>query len=111
MKLNTTRIVEALSVVLYFLLACFFMEFLSLNKYDWMREPGDSVCTIPHQSFGHRQIQAIIAAVLLITPLLIAFIRDIILRNSWKALIYFLGMLAVTGYGWWIFFGRFIFCI
>lgn len=95
----------------YFAFAALAIEFLSLNKYDWMLEPGDSVCSIPHQSFSHRIFQAAIAALFLITPLLIALLRNIYIGNRYMTRFYAAGILGVVLYGGWIFFGRFILCM
>lgn len=94
----------------YFAFACITIEFFSINKYDWMLKAGDSVCSIPHQSFSNRVLQAGIAAFFLITPLLIALLRNLYLGNLYKTGYYAAIIMGITLYGGWIFFGRFVVC-
>ena len=110
MKIDKEKLIDLLSMVGYFAFAYLAIEFFSLNKYDWMLEPGDSICSIPHQSLGNRSIQAGIAAFFLITPLLIAFLRNLYIGNRYRMNYYAAVILGVALYGGWMFFGRFIAC-
>lgn len=110
MKIDKEKIVDVLSMVGYFAFAYIVIEFLSINKYDWMIEPGDTVCSIPHQSLGNRTLQAGITALFLVTPLLIALLRNFYISNRYKTRYYGLGILGIVLYGGWIFFGRFMVC-
>ncbi|WP_277950134.1 YjeO family protein [Pectobacterium zantedeschiae] len=94
----------------YFVFAYFVMGLLSINKYDWMIESGDSVCSIPHQSLSNRILQAGVSALLLIIPLFIALVRNIFIKNRYKITYYIVGILCVILYGGWLFFGRFFLC-
>ncbi len=49
-NISKTRIVEALSVVGYFLLACLVIQFFSIGDYDWMQEQGVPYCVLPASS-------------------------------------------------------------
>ncbi|WP_350315821.1 YjeO family protein [Pectobacterium aroidearum] len=110
MKIRKGNIVDVIAMVGYFLFAYFIMELLSINKYDWMMEPGDSICSIPHQPFRNRTLQAGAAALFLVTPLLIALARNLYMKNRYKTVYYMVGILCVTVYGGWLFFGRFALC-
>lgn len=110
MKIDKETIIDAVSMVGYFAFAYIAIEFFSINKYDWMLEPGDSVCSIPHQSLSNRTLQAGIAALFLITPLLIALLRNLYISNRYKTGYYAAGILGVSLYGGWVFFGRFLVC-
>ncbi|MDX6917533.1 DUF2645 family protein [Pectobacterium carotovorum] len=110
MKISKENIVDVISMVGYLAFAYFSLELFSINKYDWMIEPGDSVCSILHQSFSNRLLQAGLAALFLITPLFIALARNLYMRNRYKTVYYMVGILCVTLYGGWLFFGRFALC-
>lgn len=110
MKIDREKIIDVLSMVGYFAFAYIAIEFFSINKYDWMMEPGDNVCSIPHQSLSNRTFQAGVAALFLITPLLIALLRNFYIGNRYKTGYYGFGILGIVLYGGWIFFGRFIVC-
>ncbi|OMQ19571.1 DUF2645 family protein [Serratia oryzae] len=110
MRIDKEKVIDIVSIVGYFAFAYLAIEFFSINKYDWMLEPGDSVCSIPHQSFSNRTLQAGIAALFLITPLLIALLRNLYIRDRYKTGYYATGILGVTLYGGWVFFGRLVVC-
>ncbi|WP_051588703.1 MULTISPECIES: DUF2645 family protein [unclassified Serratia (in: enterobacteria)] len=110
MKMDKEKVIDIISMLGYFVLAYFSIELFSINKYDWMMDVGDTVCSIPHQSLSNRTLQASIAAFFLVTPLLIALLRNIYIRNRYKTWLYTSGILGVTIYGGWMFFGRFIWC-
>lgn len=110
MNISKEKIVDAISMVGYFVFAYFALELFSINKYDWMMESGDSICSIPHQSLSHRTLQAGVAALFLLTPLLIALARNIYMKNRYKTVYYTAGILCVTLYGVWIFFGQLALC-
>ncbi|MCL6361809.1 DUF2645 family protein [Pectobacterium polaris] len=110
MNISKEKIVDAISMAGYVVFAYFAMGLLSINKYDWMMESGDSICSIPHQSLSNRILQAGVAALFLLTPLLIALARNIYMKNLYKTVYYTVGILCVTLYGGWFFFGRFALC-
>ncbi|PWD71440.1 DUF2645 family protein [Pectobacterium versatile] len=110
MNISKAKIVDAISMAGYFVFAYFALELLSISKYDWMMESGDSICSIPHQSLSNRTLQAGVAALFLLTPLLIALLRNIYMKNIYKTVYYTIGVLCITLYGGWLFFGRFALC-
>ncbi len=110
MKMDKEKVIDVISMLGYFVFAYFSIEFFSINKYDWMMEAGDTVCSIPHQSLSNRTFQAALAALFLITPLLIALLRNIYIRNRYRSWFYAVGILWVAAYGGWVFFGRFAMC-
>lgn len=110
MKVDKEKVIDVFSMLGYFVFAYFSIEFFSINKYDWMMEAGDSVCSIPHQSLSNRTFQAGLAALFLITPLLIALLRNIYIGNRYKVWFYTVGILGIAIYGGWVFFVRFAMC-
>ncbi|MBN3125526.1 YjeO family protein [Pectobacterium brasiliense] len=110
MNISKEKIVDVISMAGYVVFAYFVMGLLSINKYDWMMESGDSICSIPHQSLSNRTLQAGVAALFLLTPLFIALARNIYMKNRYKTVYYTAGILCVTLYGGWIFFGQFALC-
>ncbi|MTD28695.1 DUF2645 family protein [Erwinia sp. J316] len=110
MRIHKDKVLDLLSMLGYSVFVYLAIELLSINKYDWMLQPGDSICSIPHQSIGNRILQAGIAAFFLITPLLIALIRNFYIGNRYKTRYYFAGVIGVAAYGGWMFFGRFLVC-
>ncbi|AIA69199.1 YjeO family protein [Pectobacterium atrosepticum] len=110
MNISKEKVVDAISMVGYFVFAYVVMELLSINKYDWMMESGDSICSIPHQPLSNRILQAGVAALLLITPLFIALARNLFIKNRYKIAYYIAGILCIALYGGWLFLGRFALC-
>lgn len=110
MKKYKEKIIDILAMMVYFAFSCFSIEFFSISKYDWMLASGENICSIPHQSLNNRILQSCIAAFFLITPLLIALLRNIYIGNRYKIGYYGCGLLAVALYGIWVFFGRFMMC-
>ncbi|WP_181375136.1 DUF2645 family protein [Pectobacterium carotovorum] len=82
-----------------------------IGEYDWMREPGDSVCSVPLDPDDTRDITAPLFLFFLGTPLLIALVRDIIFRNVFKAVLYGFGLTVVIVYGGWSFWGQYGACV
>ena len=69
LKHKIQTIFEAL---LYIMLTYWLIDaFFAFNKYDWMLESGDNICSIPSVSGEDRILQAMIAAFFLLTPLII----------------------------------------
>lgn len=110
MNAYKSRLVEVLSVIGYFLMACFFMNILNIGEYDWMLQSGESLCDLPLDD-DTRDISAPLLVTVFGTPLLIALIRDVFLKHFFKVAVYFLGLIAVIGYWWWIFWGKYNTCI
>ena len=110
MKIERKRLVEILSLGGYFILVYACMQVFNISEYDWMREPGDSVCSIPRDPDDTRDITAPLFLFFLGTPLLIALIRDIIFRDLFKAILYGFGLTVVIIYWWWSFWGQYSAC-
>lgn len=73
LKHKIQTIFEAL---LYIMLTYWLIDaFFAFNKYDWMLESGDNICSIPSVSGEDRILQAMIAAFFLLTPLIILILR------------------------------------
>lgn len=104
------KIIDLLTMAGYFAFSWFAIEFFSINKYDWLLASGENLCSIPRQSLNNRILQASIAAFFLISPLLIALLRNLYIGNRYKVGYYSCGIVAVALYGGWVFFGRFLLC-
>ncbi|CAK9886179.1 MAG: Inner membrane protein YgiZ [Candidatus Erwinia impunctatus] len=111
MKIDRTRLIEIISLGAYFILVYVCMQVFNINEYDWMREPGDSVCSIPRDPDDTRDITAPLFLLLLGMPLLIALVRDIFIKDIFKALLYGFGLIVVIIYWWWSFLGQFSACV
>lgn len=111
MKTYQKRLVEILSLGGYFILVYLCMQVFSIGEYDWMREPGDSMCSVPLDPDDTRDITAPLFLFFLGTPLLIALVRDIIFRNVFKAALYCFGLTVVIVYWWWSFWGQYGACV
>ena len=85
-------------------------SFFAFNKYDWMLESGDNICSIPSVSGEDRILQAMIAAFFLLTPLIILILRKLFMREMFEFWLYVFSLVICLGCGWWLFWGRFIFC-
>ncbi|UPQ73919.1 DUF2645 family protein [Kluyvera ascorbata] len=85
--------------------------FFAFNKYSWMMAPGDTVCSIPKTSGYDRILQACFSAFIILTPLVIILLRKLYTRNWFGVWLNFFAVLACLCAGWWVFWGRNIFCI
>ena len=85
-------------------------SFFAFNKYDWMLESGDNICSIPSVSGEDRILQAMIAAFFLLTPLIILILRKLFMREMFEFWVYVFSLGICLVCGWWLFWGRFIFC-
>lgn len=57
------KIISILEVSIYIVLAFWLTDtFLAFNKYSWMFEANDSICSIPVVSNDNRGLQAAVAA-------------------------------------------------
>jgi hypothetical protein len=57
------KIISILEVFIYIVLAYWLTDtFFAFNKYSWMLEPDDSICSIPVVSNDNRSLQAAVAA-------------------------------------------------
>ena len=106
MKLYQKRLVEVLSLGGYFVLVYLCMLIVNTGEYDWMLEPGDSVCSLPTDLDDIRDVTAPLFLFVLGTPLLIAFIRDIIFKHVFKTTLYGFGLVMLVAYWWWSFWGQ-----
>ena len=75
-----------------------------------MLEAGDNICSIPSVSGEDRILQAMIAAFFLLTPLIILILRKLFMREMFEFWLYVFSLVICLGCGWWLFWGRFIFC-
>ncbi|GKW18465.1 hypothetical protein PEC302107_01940 [Pectobacterium araliae] len=91
-------------------MVCFFMNILNIGEYDWMLHSGESLCNLPLDD-DTKDITAPVLIIFFGAPLLIALIRDVFLKDLFKVAIYFTGLIAVIGYWWWIFWGKYSICI
>ena len=108
LKKQLLSIFEAL---LYIMLTYWLIDsFFAFNKYDWMLESGDNICSIPSVSGEDRILQAMIAAFFLLTPLIILILRKLFMREMFEFWLYVFSLVICLGCGWWLFGGRFIFC-
>ena len=80
------------------------------NKYDWMLDSGGNICSIPSVSGEDRILQAMIAAFFLLTPLIILILRKLFMREMFEFWVYVFSLGICLVCGWWLFWGRFIFC-
>ncbi|EJH8683385.1 DUF2645 family protein, partial [Shigella flexneri] len=78
--------------------------------YDWMLESGGNICSIPSVSGEDRILQAMIAAFFLLTPLIILILRKLFMREMFEFWLYVFSLVICLVCGWWLFWGRFIFC-
>lgn len=67
LKHKIQTIFEAL---LYIMLTYWLIDAFAFNKYDWMLESGDNICSIPSVSGEDRILQAMIAAFFFLRHLL-----------------------------------------
>lgn len=100
------RLVEVLSVGGYFVLVYLCMLIVNTGDYDWMLEPGDSICNLPQDPDDIRDVTAPLFLFLMGTPLLIALIRDIIFKDVFKTILYGFGLVVFVAYWWWSFWGQ-----
>ncbi|EFG3191755.1 DUF2645 family protein [Escherichia coli] len=108
LKKQLLSIFEAL---LYIMLTYWLIDaFFAFNKYDWMLESGDDICSIPSVSGEDRILQAMIAAFFLLTPLIIIILRKLFVREMFEFWLYVISPVICLVCGWWLFWGRFIFC-
>ena len=108
LKKQLLSIFEAL---LYIMLTYWLIDsFFAFNKYDWMLESGGNICSIPSVSGEDRILQAMIAAFFLLTPLIILILRKLFMREMFEFWLYEFSLVIYLGCGWWLFWGRFIFC-
>ena len=108
LKHKIQTIFEAL---LYIMLTYWLIDaFFAFNKYDWMLESGGNICSIPSVSGEDRILQAMIAAFFLLTPLIILILRKLFMREMFEFWVYVLSLGICLVCGWWLFWGRFIFC-
>ena len=108
LKHKIQTIFEAL---LYIMLTYWLIDsFFAFNKYDWMLESGDNICSIPSVSGEDRILQAMIAAFFLLTPLIILILRKLFMREMFEFWLYVFTLVICLVCGWWLFWGRFIFC-
>lgn len=110
MKIDRKRLIEIFSLGGYFILVYLCMQVINISEYDWMFEPGDSVCSIPRDPDDTKDITAPLFLFFLGTPLLIALIRDIIYRDIFKAVLYGIGLVMLIIYWWWSFWGQYSVC-
>ncbi|MEF4325309.1 DUF2645 family protein [Escherichia coli] len=107
LKHKIQTIFEAL---LYILLTYWLIDaFFAFNKYDWMLESGDNICSTPSVSGEDRILQTMIAAFFLLTPLII-ILRKLFVREMFEFWLYVISLVICLVCGWWLFWGRFIFC-
>ncbi|EMX1423689.1 DUF2645 family protein [Escherichia coli] len=107
LKHKIQTIFEAL---LYIMLTYWLIDaFFAFNKYDWMLESGDNVCSTPSVSGEDRILQTMIAAFFLLTPLII-ILRKLFVREMFEFWLYVISLVICLVCGWWLFWGRFIFC-
>ncbi|MFP2676264.1 DUF2645 family protein [Escherichia coli] len=108
LKKQLLSIFEAL---LYIMLTYWLIDaFFAFNKYDWMLESGDNICSILSVSGEDRILQAMIAAFFLLTPLIILILRKLFVREMFEFWLYVFSLVICLVCGWWLFWGRFIFC-
>ncbi|AHG22863.1 hypothetical protein Z042_15945 [Chania multitudinisentens RB-25] len=110
MKKYQKRLFEILSLGGYFVLVYLCMQVFNMGEYDWMLEPGDSICSLPADPDDLRDITSPLFLFLLGTPLLIALIRDILFKDLFKVLLYGFGLAVVIAYWWWSFWGQYAAC-
>lgn len=84
LKKQLLSIFEAL---LYIMLTYWLIDsFFAFNKYDWMLESGDNICSIPSVSGEDRILQAMIAAFFLLTPLIILILKKTLYAGNVRVL-------------------------
>ena len=95
LKHKIQTIFEAL---LYIMLTYWLIDaFFAFNKYDWMLESGDNICSIPSVSGEDRILQAMIAAFFLLTPLIILILRKLFMREMFARYLSGLWLVAFLG--------------
>ncbi|MDV7072528.1 MULTISPECIES: DUF2645 family protein [Citrobacter] len=105
------KVVSILEVSLYIVLAYWLTDtFFAFNKYSWMLEPNDSICSIPVVSNDNRGLQAAVAAFFLLTPLIIILVRKLYDRRMFEFWLYCLAVATCLFVGWWLFWGRYLYC-
>lgn len=84
LKHKIQTIFEAL---LYIMLTYWLIDaFFAFNKYDWMLESGDNICSIPSVSGEDRILQAMIAAFFLLTPLIYSYLKKTLYAGNVRVL-------------------------
>ncbi|WP_249942599.1 hypothetical protein [Escherichia coli] len=66
--------------------------------------------SLPSVSGEDRILQAMIAAFFLLTPLIILILRKLFMREMFEFWVYVFSLGICLVCGWWLFWGRFIFC-
>lgn len=105
------KLLSIFEALLYIMLAFWLAEnFFAFNKYDWMIETGENICSIPSLPEEERILQAVIAAFFLLTPLIIIILRKLCVREIFEFWLYVFSLVICLVFGWWLFWGRLIFC-
>nr|WP_232478615.1 DUF2645 family protein [Salmonella enterica] len=75
-----------------------------------MFEANGSICSIPVVSNVNRDLQAAVAAFFLLSPLIIILIRKLYVRRMFEFWLYCLAVATCLFFGWWLFWGRYLYC-
>ena len=106
------RLISIFETIAYIILAYWLtINIFAFNKFRWMMGPGDTVCSIPWVSRDERILQACLAAIFILMPLVIIIFRKLYTRNWFDFWLNCFAALVCLCAGWWIFFGRHIFCV
>lgn len=110
--MSKERLISILEIISYIILAYWLTNnIFAFNKFSWMMGPDDTVCSIPWVSRDDRIFQACLAAFCMLTPLVIIILRKLYTRNWFDFWLNCFAVLICFFAGWWIFFGRHIFCV
>ncbi|WP_158663448.1 DUF2645 family protein, partial [Escherichia coli] len=72
------QLLSIFEAILYIMLTYWLIDsFFAFNKYDWMFESGDNICSITSVSGEDRILQAMIAEFFLLIPLIILILRKL----------------------------------
>lgn len=85
-------------------------KLFSINKYSWMLDGGDTLCSIPHTSNDSRLLQYCIFLFFFATPVVIIIFRYIYTRRFFNLFLYIFVLLSIIFSGWWLFWGRYDYC-
>lgn len=110
MELDKEKGINIIFMIGYFLLIYLCMQVFNIGEYDWMLEPGDSICSLPTDPDDLKDITAPLSLFLFGLPLLIALIRDIIIKDIFRVTLFSFGLIVLVIYWWWSFWGQYAAC-
>lgn len=103
-------IIELITSLLYVAISGLFLECTASSKYEFLLQPGESICSVPYNSFETRVMCGVVSFFILTLPLFIRLVKNIIFHEYTKLAFTILTLILLMLYTGWIFFGRYYWC-